>query len=371
MLKIGITGSNGFIGWHLSNTLSLQPRLFEVINFNREWFDCEASLDLFVNKCDVIIHLACINRHENDNFLYNTNISIAQNLIDSFIRTNYKGKLLFSSSIHENTDNSFGKSKKFISDLFLKWGNDFGGHFKSLIIPNVYGPFGLPNYNSVVATFCFQLTRNIDTKVNNDIDLGLIYIDDLVKEFIKHILSDVSGIIRIAHSDLYKISEILSLLSFFKVKYLVNGEIPSLKSSFEFNMFNTFRSFIDMETHFPKKYKNNIDERGNFVELIRQEIGGQVSFSTAMPGVTRGNHYHTRKIERFSVVKGSAQIQIRKKNTNQVINYYLNGDEPAYVDIPIWYSHNIKNIGQDVLYTIFWINEPYDSSNSDTYFENV
>ena len=126
-----------------------------------------------------------------------------------------------------------------------------------------------------------------------------------------------------------------------------------------------------MNNHFPIRYKNNIDERGNFVEIIRLETGGQVSFSTTKKGITRGNHFHTRKIERFSVIKGKALIQLRKIGTNEVFDYYLSGDEPAYVDMPIWYTHNIKNIGEDELYTMFWINEFYDSNDPDTYFETV
>jgi UDP-2-acetamido-2,6-beta-L-arabino-hexul-4-ose reductase len=126
-----------------------------------------------------------------------------------------------------------------------------------------------------------------------------------------------------------------------------------------------------LTNHFPKKYKNNIDIRGNFVEIIRLETGGQVSFSTTKPGVTRGNHFHTRKIERFSVISGKALIQLRKIGTNVVFDYYLSGDEPAYVDMPIWFTHKIKNIGHEDLYTVFWINEFYDSNDPDTYFENV
>jgi UDP-2-acetamido-2,6-beta-L-arabino-hexul-4-ose reductase len=371
MLKIGITGSNGFIGWHLSQTLSLQPNLFELVEFEREWFDNKIKLDEFVLRCDAIIHLASVNRHENSELLYETNIRIAKNLVKSLISTSYDGQLIFSSSIHEIRDDSFGKSKKYIQEIFSNWSNDNKKIYKGLIIPNVFGPFGLPNYNSVVATFCYQLTRDIIPIINNDASLGLIYIDDLIKQIIKHILSDSKGIFKIEPSDTVKISEMFSLLSLFKEKYFIDGEIPNLKSVFEHNLFNTFRSFINLETYFPVKYRNNIDERGNFVEIIRQEIGGQVSFSTAKPGITRGNHFHTRKIERFSVIKGNALIQLRKKNSSQVINYYLNGDEPSYVDIPIWYTHNIKNVGDNMLYTIFWINESYDPNNSDTYFENV
>ena len=128
---------------------------------------------------------------------------------------------------------------------------------------------------------------------------------------------------------------------------------------------------MDIENYFPVKYNKHTDSRGSFIELIRLGVGGQVSFSTTKPGITRGNHFHTRKIERFSVIKGKALIQLRRIGTNEVIDFYLDGEEPAYVDMPIWYTHSIKNIGEEVLYTNFWINESYNPEDTDTYFTNV
>ena len=131
------------------------------------------------------------------------------------------------------------------------------------------------------------------------------------------------------------------------------------------------RCYIDFENHYPVKFTQHKDNRGAFVELIRLGIGGQCSFSTTVSGITRGNHFHTRKIERFAVIKGKALIQLRKIDSDQVYDFYLDGTEPSYVDMPIWYTHNIKNIGNEELYTMFWINEPYNVDNPDTYFEEV
>ncbi len=128
---------------------------------------------------------------------------------------------------------------------------------------------------------------------------------------------------------------------------------------------------MDIKNYFPRKFIQHPDNRGAFTEIARIGIPGQVSFSTTVPNITRGNHFHTRKIERFAVIKGKALIQLRKIGTNEVYNFYLDGNEPAYVDMPVWYTHNIKNIGVDTLYTIFWINEPYDSKDPDTWFEVV
>jgi UDP-2-acetamido-2,6-beta-L-arabino-hexul-4-ose reductase len=371
MIKIGITGSNGFIGWHLCRTLELNSNKFQLIEFKREWFYENENLDSFVKKCDVIIHLAGLNRHNDENFIYNTNVGISEKLIESFNRTHFKGHLLFSSSIQENKNTFFGNSKRVSKELFYNWANKVGANFKGLIIPNVFGAFGTPFYNSVISTFCHQLINNKVPTIENDTTLNLIYVNDLVKIIID--LIDVESIesINIEHTDTHTVSELLQLLTKFKTKYYENGQIPNFNNSFEINLFNTFRSYFDLNKHFPIKYKNNIDERGNFVEIIKLETGGQVSFSTTKQGITRGDHFHTRKIERFSVIKGNALIQIRKIGTTEVFNYYLSGDDPSYVDMPIWYTHNIKNIGEGELYTMFWINEFYDVDNPDTYFQKV
>jgi len=241
-----------------------------------------------------------------------------------------------------------------------------------MIIPNVFGPFGKPKYNSVVATFCHQLSNDEAPKIEVDGELKLIYVNELVDCIITCINQKSNQAeYKVKHTSEVKVSELLGLLQNFKTVYQENGEIPGLKNIFELNLFNTFRCYMDIKNYFPKKIKEHLDARGSFVELIRLGIGGQVSFSTTVPGITRGNHFHTRKIERFAVIKGKALIQLRRIGTDEVLDFYLDGKEPAYVDMPIWYTHNIKNIGEDILYTNFWINETYKSEDADTFFEEV
>ena len=372
MLQIGITGKNGLIGWHLNARLSLDSVKYQLVDFKRDYFENQILLDEFVLKCDIIIHLAGVNRHNDEEFIYKTNLDLATKLIDSFVRTKFKGLVIFSSSIQEERNNPFGNSKKAARELFNNWANESGAKFKGLIIPNVFGSFGVPYYNSVVSTFCYQLTNGESPNIEIDANLNLIYIDDLIKKIVDQFEStNQESLIKIEHTDECKVSQILALLLKYKNTYFENGEIPKFQSAFELNLFNTFRSYFNLTNHFPIKYKNNVDERGNFVEIIRQETGGQVSFSTTKKGITRGNHFHTRKIERFSVIKGKALIQLRKKGSSEVFNYYLSGEEPAYVDMPIWHTHNITNISEEELYTIFWINEFYDANDPDTYFERV
>jgi len=156
-----------------------------------------------------------------------------------------------------------------------------------------------------------------------------------------------------------------------KTNYFEKGEIPSINNPFERNLFNTFLTYIDHSTFFPFKLKLNTDQRGSFVETVKLNSGGQVSFSTTVPGVTRGNHFHTRKAERFAVIKGKALIELRRIGTSEVLSFELDGNEPSFVDMPIWYTHNIKNIGNEELYTIFWISEHFSPDDPDTFFENV
>jgi UDP-2-acetamido-2,6-beta-L-arabino-hexul-4-ose reductase len=371
MIKVGVTGSHGFIGWHLCCTLKLDNNKYELIEFKRNWFNENIKLDSFVSKCDIIIHLAGLNRHSDENEILSTNVGLAEILVQSFKRTGYKGQIIFSSSIQEEKKNTFGNSKKKARELFSNWANASGANFIGLIIPNVFGPFGLPFYNSVVSTFCHQLINDQTPIIDSDKSLKLIYINDLVKQIVELFESNLGNLIVIKHTFNCKVSDILEILIKFKYKYYESGQIPYFKNQFEVDLFNTFRSFFNLNKHYPIKYKDNIDNRGNFVEIIRSERSGQVSFSTTKKGVTRGNHFHKRKIERFSVIKGEALIQLRKIGTTEIINFYLSGDEPAYVDMPIWYIHNITNIGTDDLYTIFWINELYDKTDTDTYFENV
>ena len=372
MLKIGITGQAGFVGTHLYNTLGLFPEEFERIDFQKEYFEDPNQLNEFVAQCDVIVHLAAMNRHNDPQVIYDTNIGLVEKLIQSLDQTKSKAHVLFSSSSQEERDNLYGKSKKEGRELMIDWAEKAGGKFTGMIIPNVFGPFGHPNYNSVVATFCHKLAHNETPTIEVDGELKLIYVGELVEAILSEIRKGKSNAeLVIAHTSESKVSQLLSLLECYKAAYQDKGIIPSLNTTFELNLFNTFRCYMDIANHFPVKFVEHTDPRGSFVEIIRLGVGGQVSFSTTVPSITRGNHYHTRKIERFAVIKGKALIQLRCIGTDEVLDFYLDGAEPAYVDMPIWYTHNIKNIGDEVLYTNFWINEFYDPNDPDTYFENV
>lgn len=372
MLKIGITGQSGFIGTHLYNYLGLKQDKIIRIPFEDSVFADQPALEAFVKQCDVIVHLAALNRHNDPLEIYKTNLRLVKQLIEAFEATDSKPHVLFSSSIQEERDNIFGKSKREGRELLSEWAERNGAVFTGMVIPNVFGPFGNPYYNSVVATFSHQLTHNEEPKIDVDAQLRIIYIADLVKEICKCIENKTDNKeYNIAHKDEVKVTEILELLKRFKSDYYEKGIFPDLNNPFERNLFNTFVCYIDHEKYFPFSLKLNTDERGSFVETVKLNSGGQVSFSTTKPGITRGNHFHIRKAERFAVIKGKARIQLRRIGTDRIINFDLDGSQPSYVDMPVWYTHNITNTGDEDLYTIFWISEFYDPDDPDTYFEKV
>lgn len=377
MLRIGITGQSGFVGTHLYNTLGLFPERYERIAFEDAFFQSAQAMTAFVGQCDVIVHLAAMNRHPDPQVLYQTNLKLVEELIQAMQTAEVRPHILFSSSTQEELDNQYGKSKREGRALLEQWAERNGGSFTGMVVPNVYGPFGRPNYNSFIATFAYKLTHGEQPQVLQDASVNLIHVGSLVKHIIGKIEQVASGDAPVIARDPVpydfekKVSEILHLFETFKTLYFDRGIIPVLKDKDEVNLFNTFRGYIDAKAYFPVKLPQHTDARGVFVETIKLGVGGQVSFSTTVPTITRGNHYHTRKIERFTVIRGKARIQLRKIGEDEVLEFYLDGKEPAYVDMPVWYTHNITNVGQEELYTQFWINEWYDPTDADTYFEPV
>ncbi len=371
MLKIGITGQAGFIGKHLYNTISLSKNAFQLIPFEKSFFDNENQLNDFVGQCDVIVHLAAMNRHNDPNVIYETNIILVQKLVKALKLTNSKAHVLFSSSTQEDKDNLYGKSKREGRLSLSTWADNYGGRFTGFIIPNVFGPFGLPNYNSVVATFCYKLSHNETPMIENDGVVKLIYVGELVEQIIAAITNNnpTKDLVEVAPTTEIKVSSILLLLQKFKVEYLDNGVIPILSDTFELNLFNTFRCYMETSRHFPVIFATHDDSSGSFVEIIKTNLGAEVLFSILKPGRSCGNHFHTHKIERVAVIKGEALLQLRQVGTVEILNYHLDGSNPGYVDIPIWYTYNIQNVGYEEIVVIFLTSGLYNSENSDTFFE--
>lgn len=373
MIRIGITGQAGFVGTHLFNLAQTRPETFTCVPFEDAFFEDESSLRAFVRQCDAIVHLAAMNRHPDPEVIYQTNLTLVDKLIAAMEAEKVTPHVLFSSSTQEERDNLYGASKREGRERFAAWSKRTGARFTGCVIPNVFGPYGRPFYNSVVATFCHQLTHGETPTIQVDGRIKLVYVGDLCEEMLTIIQTGESAAERpIPYGKEVRVSELLTRFTAFRDTYFAKGVIPALADRFDIQLFNTFCGYIDHKTFFPFALKTNTDDRGTFVETLRLEgIGGQVSFSTTKPGITRGNHYHTRKIERFAVIKGKAQIQIRRIGTDEVITFELDGSTPAFVDMPVWATHNITNVGDEDLYTLFWINEFYNPEDPDTFFEKV
>ncbi len=375
MLKVGITGQAGFIGSHLYNYLNLKKDRIITIPFKDDFFAIPDKLKKFVSECDVIVHLAALNRHNDPQVLYDTNIKLINQLIEAMEAMNKSPHILFSSSTQEERDNHYGRSKHDGRLLLKTWAEKNNSRFTGFVIPNVFGPFGKPYYNSVIATFCHQLTHNEQPRVDTDANLKLIYVGELVELFFKKITDRAArpeeDNYKVNFTSENKVSDILKKLEYFKKEYSIGHCFPELESRFELNLFNTFRSYIDHSAIYPVLLKKNTDHRGAFTETIKSSLGGQFSFSTTKAGITRGNHFHIRKIERFIVIKGKAIIEIRKIGSQEILRFELDGEQPSFVDMPVWYTHNITNVGGEELITLFWINEFFNPDDPDTYYENV
>ncbi len=222
--------------------------------------------------------------------------------------------------------NPFGKAKLNCSKLFKKWAKTNNKNFINLVIPNIFGPFGKPNYNSFIATFCNNLIFNRKSTINGNSKINLLYVDDLIKTIISSINEPTSNIIEVTEFDGIISTSVIEVFEILKNQwksYNSNNIIPNISTKFELNLFNTLRSFIPYQSFFPKKLIKHTDERGFFSEIIKTKGEGQFSFSTTFPAITRGNHFHTRKIERFIVIEGKALVEMRKIDTNDKLSFIL------------------------------------------------
>jgi UDP-2-acetamido-2,6-beta-L-arabino-hexul-4-ose reductase len=369
-MKIGITGMAGFVGSHLRDFLKAKENI-EVLPFEDAYYENPEKFIDFAKRADVIVHLAGVNRDEPE-VVYNKNIELMEKLLEYCDAANNKPYIIFSASTQIERDNEYGRGKKKAMELLEQWAKKQDASAISMVVPNVFGDSGRPFYNSVVATFCHQITHGEQPEIIKDGQMSMVYINNLVEDIYKLITESRKGyeVEYIKPMAEIKVSELLGLLNKFKTFYFDSGMVPEIKSDLERDLYNTFITYMD-EADWQRNLKLNTDQRGSFVEVFKLEQGGQVSFSTTKPGITRGNHYHIRKNEKFCVVSGSASIKLRRIGTDKVIEYKVSGNQPSWVEMPIYYTHNITNIGDMELVTLFWINEHFNPDDPDTYYEEV
>lgn len=366
MKKIVITGSEGLIGWHFQCRLLVEQGI-EAIPVGRKAFANDAVLVELLSNCDGIIHLAGMNRGE-DAEIEHTNPALAQRLVDTLDHAGLRPHVVFSSSTHIDRETPYGRSKKSASKVLRSWAERSGASYTSLVLPHVFGEHGRPFYNSVVSTFCHQLALGQAPSIEHDGELELLHAQDVVKIALDALTRKGIDEVRPSGRKM-RVSELLFKLQSFANSYL-NGVIPDLSDRFDLCLFNTFRSYL-FPAHYPVLLELHADERGSLFEAVKTEHGGQAFVSTTRPGVSRGNHFHFAKVERFLVVQGEAEIKLRRLFDREVTNFRVTGREPVFIDMPTLHTHSITNVGENELITLFWSHEFFDPERPDTYSESV
>lgn len=366
MQRIGITGAFGFTGWHLRCHLKALGHA-DVVAGGRELFTDTHKLDDFVRNVDVIVHLAGMNRGT-DEEIEKTNLLLATRLVEACKRNECTPHILYSSTIHIRNDSLYGRSKRQAGEILQRWAESSGAVFTNMILTNIFGEHGRPFYNSVVSTFCHQVAHQEAPVVNSDAPMSLLHAQDVAALIVNCIEGKTSGDIE-PPGHATSVKSLLAQIRQIDASY--RGDIvPDLRDKFQLQLFNTYRSYLYPQ-HYPKALTLHADNRGDLVEVIKSANGGQTFLSTTHPGITRGNHFHLGKVERFLVVSGQARISIRRLFHDEVMTFDVTGDAPGYIDMPTMHTHNIINTGDQELVTVFWSHELFDPQAPDTFAENV
>lgn len=370
-MKILVTGAKGFIGKNL--IYELRNRGYqEIMEYDIE--TKEELLGEYTKDCGFVFHLAGVNRPKDMEEFMKGNFGFTSLLLDKLTEHQNKCPVTLSSSIQAALDNPYGISKKAGEDLLFEYGRETGAKVYVYRFPNVFGKWCRPNYNSVVATFCHNIANDIPIQINDrSTEMNLVYVDDLVDELIDALKSNASidgsgyGYVPVTHTA--TLGEIADLIRSFR-ENRENLQIPDMADALTKKLYSTYLSYLPKDS-FSYPLKMNIDSRGSFTEIIRTKERGQFSVNITKPGITKGNHWHRTKNEKFLVVSGKGVIRFRKIDTDEIMEYRVDGNKMEVVDIPPGYTHNITNIGETDLVTFMWVNEPYNPDKPDTYFLEV
>ncbi|NLY21664.1 MAG: capsular polysaccharide biosynthesis protein CapF [Tissierellia bacterium] len=369
-MRMLVTGAKGFIGKNLIAELK-NRKYTDILEYDKD--TDHNMLDEYCKKANFVFHLAGVNRPKEESEFMEGNYGFTSKLIDTLKKYKNTCPVMLSSSIQAKLDNPYGKSKRAGEDLLFNYNKETGAKVLVYRFPNVFGKWCRPNYNSVIATFCQNIARNLPISVSDpNITMNLVYIDDVVHELInalegkenrKGLFCEVPKVYTIT------LGEIVDLIYSFK-KSREERTVPDLSNEFTKKLYSTYLSYLP-EDQFSYELKMNVDDRGSFTEFIKTNDRGQVSVNISKPGIVKGNHWHHTKTEKFLVVSGKGVIRFRKVNSDEIIEYYVSGDKLQVVDIPPGYTHNIENLGDTNMVTIMWANEPFDPENPDTYHLEV
>lgn len=370
--KILVTGANGFIGKNIC--YALKSSNYEVFKYDIN--DTTNQLENLVDKCDFIIHLAATNRSENINDFEKNNVVLTELLIKLIIASNKKIPVIFASSIQATNSTPFGESKRKAEDILKCFSSERKNCVYIYRLPNLFGKWGTPNYNSVVATYCYNIARNIDIRIDERIEpLRLVYIDDVINSFmakIKNYSIIDSSFEYCTVTPEYQITlnELANTLLKFKKERekLIISEINN--NELTKKLYSTYISYID-ENDLSTALSAHLDKRGSFTELLKSTSFGQISINKIRAKQVKGNHFHMSKVEKYIVVDGVCEIKLRKIGECNIASYICDGKNLKIVDIPPGYTHNITNVSNEDALVLIWVDEIFDGDHADTYIEEV
>jgi UDP-2-acetamido-2,6-beta-L-arabino-hexul-4-ose reductase len=356
-----ITGASGFLGWHV-RVLARALGWPEPVVVGRDELTDPNRLAATLNGSDRILHLAGANRGADDDVVAG-NLGPARSLADALrCCTAPPRTVVFANSSQAGNGTPYGESKAAAATTLAEAATAVGSVFDDVRLPNLFGEHGRPLYNSVVATFCHLLAQGGSPEIHEDRKLDLLHATDAAARLLG---VDASG-------DVHRctVTDLATRLTRFAEVYRT-GDIPELTSDFDVRLFNTYRSHC-FPGHYPIRLVTRADERGELAEAVKVHGGGgQVFFSSTRPGVTRGEHFHLAKVERFVVLRGEAEIALRRVLYDEVVRFRVSGAEPVVVDMPTMWAHRITNVGAGELLTLFWANDLFDPAHPDTYPERV
>jgi UDP-2-acetamido-2,6-beta-L-arabino-hexul-4-ose reductase len=364
-MKILITGENGFIGKNLAAQLAVNKE-YQVMKYNR---DSNADeLKTQVAEADFICHLAGVNRPDDINEFKQGNTELTRLLCETIEASGRSIPVIFTSSVHVERSNAYGDSKLAAEKILIEYSERTKSPVYIFRLPHVIGKWCRPNYNSVVATFCYNIAHDLPIQLDNpSFQLNVVYIDDLVSNFIEIMKGVPEGNIYCDATPSYPVTvgELAELIRSFKSgrQTLVTERVGA---GLVRALYATYISYLSPKDFVYPLVKHE-DPRGVFVEMLKTRDSGQFSFFTAHPGITRGGHYHHSKSEKFLVLKGKAKFRFRHILTDEYFETFTDGDKPEVVEtIPGW-AHDITNIGEDEMYVMIWANEIFDKEHPDTY----
>lgn len=365
MTNILVTGAAGFVGRNLIVHLG-EHRLFGILPVLRD--TRREALEEAAGRADVVVHLAGENRPINEEAFETGNVSFTRTLCAALIATGRQIPVIFASSVQAALDNPYGTSKRRAEAVLSDYAELTGAPVVIYRLPNIFGKWCRPNYNSVVATFCHNIARGLPIRIDEPYkELTLAYVDDLVEDLIRRLSQGVitsTADAKVSPQYTISVGKLAELLADFNAGRQ-SLRVRAVGAGFERALYATFLSYLPSE-QFSYSIPENSDHRGRFVEMLKTDASGQLSFFTAHPGVTRGGHYHHSKVEKFLVVQGAARFRFRHIVTQETHVIETSGGCPQVVEsIPGW-SHDVTNTGDDLLIVMLWANENFDPNRPDT-----